>query len=109
MSLKILPARVRAHLYLFWVGMALAGAGVVGFFLSFWRVASATQAAIDVHTDIPVVAYASIGAWLIGLVIMWYSRRTLNAAVAERNRQTRESLAHTDADTAAEAPDRRDA
>jgi len=108
-SLKILPVRVRAHLYLFWVGMALAGAGVVGFFLSFGRIASATQAIIDVHTDVPVIAYASIGAWVIGLVIMWYSRRTLDAAVADRRRQTREPLASAGLDTAAEAPDGRDA
>ena len=93
MSLKSVPMHVRAHLYLFWAGMALAGAGVVGFFLSFWRVGSAAQASIDVHTEVPVIAYASILAWVIGLAIMWYSRRTLDIAVAKRTREVREATA----------------
>ncbi len=84
MSLKVLPAHVRLHLYLFWTGMAVAGLGVIGFFLSFWQVGSASQASIDVHTDIPVIAYISIAAWVGGLLLMWYSRRTLDAAVARK-------------------------
>lgn len=91
MSLKVLPPRVRALVYLFWAGMAAAGAGVVGFFLSFWQVAGARQAAIDVHTDIPVFAYASIFAWVAGLLIMWYSRRRLDAALAEKLKQDNEA------------------
>lgn|GEM_PF-1402642 len=92
MSLSELPARVRAHVYLFWVGMAVAGAGVLGFFLSFWQVGSATQAAIDVHTEVPVFAYASILAWVGGLIIMWYSRRTLDAAVRARLEENRAAM-----------------
>lgn len=91
MSLKVLPPRVRAFVYLFWAGMAVAGAGVVGFFLSFWQVAGARQAAIDVHTDIPVFAYASIFAWVAGLLIMWYSKRRLDAALAEKLKQDNEA------------------
>jgi len=90
-SLKVLPPRVRAFVYLFWVGMVAAGAGVIGFFLSFWQVAGARQAAIDVHTDIPVFAYASIFAWVLGLLIMWYSRRRLDAALAEKLKRDNEA------------------
>jgi hypothetical protein len=90
-SLKVLPPRVRAHLYLFWVGMALSAAGIVGFFVSFWQVGSPKAAALDVHTDVPVFAYASIFAWGIGLAIMWYSRRKVDAAVAAKLKETREA------------------
>ena len=92
MSLKVLPPHVRAHLYLFRVGMVASGLGVVGFFLSFWQVGSARQAAIDVHTDVPVLAYASILAWVGGLLVMWYSRRTLDAAVAARLEENRTAM-----------------
>ncbi|MBN2847763.1 MAG: hypothetical protein JXP72_04835 [Coriobacteriia bacterium] len=92
MSLSELPARVRAHVYLFWFGMVVAGAGVLGFFFSFWQVGSATQAAIDVHTEVPVFAYASILAWVGGLIIMWYSRRTLDAAVRARLEENRAAM-----------------
>jgi hypothetical protein len=78
--------------YLFWVGMVVAGAGVLGFFLSFWQVGSATQAAIDVHTEVPVLAYASIFAWVGGLIVMWYSRRTLDAAVRARLEENRAAM-----------------
>ena len=91
MSLKILPPHVRAHLYLFWVGMALSAAGIVGFFASFWQVGSSRAAALDVHTDVPVIAYASILAWVIGLAIMWYSRRKVDAAVAAKLKENREA------------------
>lgn len=117
MSLRILPPHVRAHLYLFWVGMGLAGIGVLGFVFSFWRVGSAAQAAVDVHTDVPVVAYVSIVAWVVGLAVMWYSRRALEAAVAARTRETRAAMyVDTDdtsrparTDTIADAPAARDA
>lgn len=84
MSLRHVPIDVRLYLYLFWAGMAVAGAGVVGFFLSFWRVGSSAAAMVDVHYDTPVVAYASIAAWVLGLVAMWFSRRRLDAAVAAK-------------------------
>ena len=91
MSLKQLPPRVRAHLYLFYAGMVLAGLGVVGFILSFNQVASSAQAAIDVHKDIPVVAYASIFAWAIGLGLMWYGRKTVDAAVRDKMAENRDA------------------
>ncbi|MBN2247872.1 MAG: hypothetical protein JW733_04155 [Coriobacteriia bacterium] len=84
MSIRDVPPAVRVQLYLFWAGMAIAGIGVVGFFLSFWQVGSATAAAIDVHEDVPVYAYASIAAWVAGLAVMWSSRRRLDAAVAAK-------------------------
>jgi len=110
-SLKVLPPHVRAHLYLFWVGMALAGAGVVGFVVSFWQVGSSRAAALDVHTDVPVLAYASIFAWVIGLAIMWYGRRKVDAAVAARLKENRETM-YVDLDDGEDAttvPDGRDA
>lgn len=111
MSLKVLPPHVRAHLYLFWVGMALSGAGVIGFFVSFWQVGSSRAAALDVHTDVPVFAYASILAWVVGLAIMWYSRRKVDAAVAAKLKENREA-AHVDLGDGADVttvPDGRDA
>ena len=92
MSLKVLPPHVRAHLYLFWVGMATAGVGVIGFFVSFMQVGSSRAAAVDVHTDVPVFAYISIAAWVIGLALMWYSRRTIDSAVRAKRRQDREAM-----------------
>ena len=92
MSLKVLPPHVRAHLYLFWAGMAIAGLGVVGFFLSFWEVGSAMAAAVDVHEEVPVFAYASIAAWVLGLGIMWYSRRRVDAAVTAKLKENREAM-----------------
>ena len=87
MSLKVVPVRVRVHLYLFYAGMVLAGLGVLGFILSFGQVGSSAQAMIDVHEDIPVVAYAAIFAWAIGLALMWYGRKTVDAAVREKVRE----------------------
>ena len=92
MSLKVVPLRVRVHLYLFYAGMVLAGLGVLGFILSFGQVGSSAQAMIDVHEDIPVVAYAAIFAWAIGLVLMWYGRKTVDAAVREKTRENQEAL-----------------
>ncbi len=92
MSLRHVPIDVRLYLYLFWAGMAIAGAGVVGFFLSFWRVGSSAAAMVDVHYDTPVVAYASIAAWVLGLVAMWFSRRRLDAAVAAKLEADRAGL-----------------
>ena len=92
MSLKLLPPHVRAHLYLFWLGMALAGLGVLGFFISFWQVGSASAATVDVHYDVPVFAYASIAAWVMGLGIMWYSRRRVDSAVAAKLKADREAM-----------------
>jgi hypothetical protein len=91
-SLKVLPPHVRAHLYLFWAGMALAGLGVLGFFISFWQVGSASAATVDVHYDVPVFAYASIAAWVLGLGIMWYSRRQVDRAVAAKLKADREAM-----------------
>lgn len=94
MNLRDVPPRVRAHIYLFYAGMAIAGLGLAGFVLSFGQVGSSSQALIDVHDDTPVVAYASIFAWVIGLGTMWYSRRTLDSAVREKMRENRmEALA----------------
>lgn len=92
MSLRHVPPRVRAHLYLFWVGAVAAALGILGFFLSFSSVGSPAQAAVDVHYDIPVLAYTSIFAWVIGLALMWYSRRQLNAAVAKKLAEDREAM-----------------
>jgi hypothetical protein len=91
-SLRHVPIGVRAYLYLFWAGMAVGGVGVVGFFLSFWRVGSSAAAMTDVHYDTPVGAYASIAAWVLGLVAMWFSRRKLDAAVAAKLEADRAGL-----------------
>jgi hypothetical protein len=79
------------HLYLYWVGMVIAGLGVVGFFLSYWQVGSPAQAAIDVHDRVPVLAYASIFAWVAGLAFMWYGRRRVDAALKARLQQNRDA------------------
>ncbi|MHB1017005.1 MAG: hypothetical protein ACYC2X_03810 [Coriobacteriia bacterium] len=84
MSIRNVPSAVRLQLYLFWTGMVIAGIGVVGFFLSFWQVGSSSAASVDVHSDVPVLAYASIAAWVLGLAAMWWSRRRLDAAVAAK-------------------------
>jgi hypothetical protein len=91
-SLRAVPRNVRVHIYLFWTGIVLAGVGVLGFLLSFWQVGSSAAATVDVHSEIPVLAYASIAAWVIGLGTMWHSRRKLDAAVAEKTRQDREQM-----------------
>jgi hypothetical protein len=91
-SLKNVPAHVRAHYYLFWTGAVVSALGILGFFLSFNEVGSPAQATIDVHTDIPELAYASIAAWLLGMVVMWYGRRRVNVAVAKKLRENREAM-----------------
>lgn len=101
MSVRLLPRHVRMHVYLFWAGMAVAGLGVLGFFLSFGQVASRAQATVDVHEDIPLVAYGSIAGWAVGLAFMWYGRRAVDAAVRQRVRERREEMI-----AALEAPER---
>lgn len=104
MSLKQVPLHVRVHLYLFWVGAVAAALGILGFFLSFNEVGSPAQAAYDVQYDIPELAYASIAAWVIGLLFMWYSRRRLNAAVAKKQAENQAAaLVNLDAEQPAEA------
>lgn len=87
MSLKDLPARVRAYVYLTWTGMGLSALGILGFFLSFNAVAGPTRWAVGVHRDIPWGAYGAIFAWVIGLVLTWYGRRRFDAAVRARKRE----------------------
>jgi len=98
-SLKVLPPRVRSYVYLFWAGAVAAGSGIAGFFFSFGRVGSPAQATIDVHSDIPVLAYASIAAWVVGLAVMWYCRRQLNTAVAKRQRERHATFVGTGEET----------
>jgi hypothetical protein len=88
-SLSDVPSRVRAHIYLYYAGAGIGVLGLIGFILSFGQVGSSAQATVDVHTDVPVFAYASIALWLVGLGAMWYSRRTLNAALREKMKQDR--------------------
>ncbi|MDI6901682.1 MAG: hypothetical protein QMC79_08335 [Anaerosomatales bacterium] len=96
MSLREVPAHVRANLYLGWFGMALAAAGIVTFIASFGAVGSASAAAVDVHTDVPWVAYAGIAAWVVGLGIAWFSRRRLRAALRARMREVAEKNGQAD-------------
>jgi hypothetical protein len=91
-SLKDVPARVRAYLYEYWAGLIVAGLGVLGFVASFFQVGSAPQAGIDVHTDIPVFAYLAIAAWLVGIVLMWHGRRRLVAAMDARSAEKKSAL-----------------
>lgn len=90
--MKILPPRVRRLIYLVWFGMALAGLGMLGFFLSYSQVASPEVATVDVHYDIPVLAYASILAWVVGLVVVWMSRRAINKAVKQQLESRAEAM-----------------
>lgn len=82
MSGSKVPARVRAYVYAYRTGMVLGGLGILGFVLSFWEVGSKAAAAVDVHEEVPVLAYASIAVWAVGLVVMWFSRRRLTAAAS---------------------------
>jgi len=86
-SIKDVPARVRAHMYLTWAGMALGAVGILGFILSFNQVGSPAQAVVDVHRDIPWVAYISIFMWAGGMLLAWYGRKQLNAAVRKRTQE----------------------
>lgn len=103
MSLKAVPLHVRVYIVLYWIGLVAAGLGVVGFFLSYSQVGAPALAAIDVHREIPVLAYGSIFAWVVGLGVMWYSRRRIDAAVSARLKETCDEV-FTD-----NAPDGRDA
>jgi len=96
-NLKAVPVHVRAHIALFWVGMVAAGLGVVGFFLSYSEVGAPALAAIDVHREIPVLAYGSIAAWVVGLALMWYSRRRIDAAVSARLKESCDAIFTDDA------------
>ena len=87
-----LPRAVRVNIWLFRAGMVVAGAGVVGFIASFAQIAAPAQAAIDVHEQVPVLAYASIAAWVIGLLVMWRSRRVLDAALRAKLDEDREAM-----------------
>jgi hypothetical protein len=75
------------YLYVTWTGMALGAAGILGFILSYDSVGSPAQAAVNVHRDIPWVAYVSIFAWAGGLLLAWWGRRRLNAAVGRRKQE----------------------
>jgi uncharacterized membrane protein len=83
------PPRVRRFIYLYYAGIVIGALGLIGFVVSFGQVGSAAQAAIDVHETAPVLAYASIAAWLVGLATMWFAKRTLDAAVREKMSQNR--------------------
>ncbi len=87
MSLKDVPPRVRTNMYITWLGMGLGAAGILGFFLSFGAVGSPAAAVADVHRDIPWGAYISIFTWVSGLLLAWYGRRKLNAAVSKRKQE----------------------
>jgi hypothetical protein len=87
-----LPRAVRMNIWLFRAGMIVAGVGVVGFIASFAQIAAPAQAAIDVHEQVPVLAYASIAAWVVGLAVMWRSRRVLDAALREKLAEDREAM-----------------
>lgn len=120
MSRSPVPGHVRAHIFLFRFGAAAGALGVIGFFLSYWQVASPALAAGDVHYEIPMLAYASIFAWFGGIALMWYSRRQLRAAVERKQAEDREAIYVDDLrpegvsagrpsdDTAVHAPDGRD-
>ncbi|MCX8007315.1 MAG: hypothetical protein N3B11_04270 [Coriobacteriia bacterium] len=91
MSLKHLPPHVRAHVYVTWVGIGLSALGIGGFFLSFDQVAGPSRWAVGVHHDIPWGAYIAIFAWVAGLVITWYGRRQIDAAVRRRRQEMAEA------------------
>jgi hypothetical protein len=86
-NLNHLPPHVRAHVYLTWAGMGLSALGILGFFLSFNDVAGPSRWAVGVHHDIPWRAYAAIFAWVAGLIITWYGRKRIDAAVRARKRE----------------------
>ncbi|MHB1342206.1 MAG: hypothetical protein ACYCX5_10680 [Coriobacteriia bacterium] len=87
MSLKELPAHVRTHVIINWVGVALAGLGILGFILSFNDVAGPARWAENVHTDIPWIAYISIFMWAGGLGLAWYGRTRVKTAVRKRQEE----------------------
>ncbi len=87
MSLKNVPPRVRAYMYITWLGMGLGGLGLLGFVLSFAQVGSRAVAEADLAAATPWGAYISIFTWVAGLAIAWYGRRRLDAAVRERKKE----------------------
>lgn len=87
MSVKLLPPHVRAHVYVTWLGMGLSGLGILGFFLSFNDVAGPERWAVGVHRDVPWGAYIAIFSWAAGLVLTWYGRRQVDAAVKKRRQE----------------------
>ena len=104
MSFRDMPRRVRVNLVLHWVGIVLAGLGVIAFFLSFGQVASVAQARIDVHDEMPVIAYAGILAWALGLGLMWYSRRTLDFEMRKKMKKDRSAMRVDLGDAGGDAP-----
>jgi hypothetical protein len=86
-NLKNVPTSVRVHLYITWAGMALGALGIIGFILSYGQVGSPAQAAADLQNKIPWFAYISIFAWVGGLLLAWYGRMRLNAAVRKRTQE----------------------
>jgi len=90
-SLKELPVHVRNNVYLSWVGMALAGLGIVGFILSFGSIAGPEQIASDGQAVFPWIAYISILAWAVGLVVSWIGRRNIRTAVRERKQEMQQA------------------
>jgi len=84
MSVRSLPGHVRAHLYLWWLSLALGALGVIGFVASLPQVASPARAAIDVHTDIPWMAWTAIFLWAAGIALGFVARRGLHTAMREK-------------------------
>jgi membrane protein implicated in regulation of membrane protease activity len=87
------PPRIRPLFALYCVGAVVSALGIIGFFVSFTRVAGPAAAAIDVHTDMPWFAYGSMAAWIIGVVVMWLTRRAIEAWVRESMQGDGESQA----------------
>lgn len=60
------------------VGLGIAALGIIGFFLSYGQVGAPELAAADRH-PLPVVAWLSILAWCIGMIVAvaagWHVRR----------------------------------
>lgn len=82
--MRDVPRRVRNHLYLYRGSMVLGGLGLVGFLLSYGQVGSPAVAEADLAAPFPVLAYASIGLWVVGIALMFYSRRVLQSAIQAR-------------------------
>lgn len=81
MSMHDVPKRVRNHLYLYRGSMVLGGLGVLGFLLSYGQVGSPAVADADLSAPFPVLAYVSIGVWVLGIALMFYSRRVLHREI----------------------------
>lgn len=83
MKLGDIPARARPLLALYCAGAVISALGIIGFFLSFTRVAGPIAASVDVHTDVPWFAWGSMAAWFVGVVAMWLTRRAIEVWVRE--------------------------